>query len=97
MARQRRSRNPSVQCSPLNEDSARAHKLPRMTIPHPSGEQFELTHGDQHAVVVEVGGGLRRYAVGAWEVLDGYGAAERIGAGRGQVLIPWLPRAAAPR
>ncbi|HXE45780.1 MAG TPA: aldose 1-epimerase family protein [Conexibacter sp.] len=61
-------------------------------IPHPSGEQVELTHGAQRAVVVEVGGGLRRYAVGEWEVLDGYGADERIADGRGQVLIPWPNR-----
>jgi aldose 1-epimerase len=63
-----------------------------VSAPSPSGEQFELTHGDQRAVVVEVGGGLRRYAVGGWEVLDGYGTDERIGAGRGQVLIPWPNR-----
>jgi aldose 1-epimerase len=60
--------------------------------PHPTGEQFELTHGDQRAVVVEVGGGLRRYAVGDWEVLDGYEAGERISGGRGQALIPWPNR-----
>ena len=61
-------------------------------VPHPSGEQFELAHGDQRAVVVEVGGGLRRYAVGDWEVLDGYAAEERISSGRGQMLIPWPNR-----
>jgi aldose 1-epimerase len=61
-------------------------------VPSPSGEQFELAHGDQRAVVVEVGGGLRRYAVGDWEVVDGYGADERISAGRGQALIPWPNR-----
>jgi len=58
----------------------------------PSGEQFELTHGDRRAVVVEVGGGLRSFAVGEWEVLDGYGADERIADGRGQILIPWPNR-----
>jgi aldose 1-epimerase len=60
--------------------------------PSPSGEQFELAHGDQRAVVVEVGGGLRRYAIGEWEVVDGYGAHERISSGRGQALIPWPNR-----
>jgi aldose 1-epimerase len=60
--------------------------------PLPSGEQFELTRGVQRAVVVEVGAGLRRYALGAWEVLDGYAAEERISDGRGQVLIPWPNR-----
>ena len=30
----------------------------------PSGEQIEIAHGDQQAVVVEVGGGLRTYSRG---------------------------------
>ena len=59
---------------------------------NPSGEQFELRHGDQHATVVEVGGGLRRYAVGEREVLDGYAANELCQSGRGQVLAPWPNR-----
>lgn len=58
----------------------------------PSGEQFELTRGDLRAVVVEVGGGLRSFARGGWELLDGYGAQERISDGRGQILIPWPNR-----
>ena len=40
----------------------------------PSGEQFELALGDQHAVVTEVGAGLRAYSAGGREVLDGYPA-----------------------
>jgi hypothetical protein len=31
----------------------------------PSGEQITITAGDQQAVVVEVGGGLRSYSAGA--------------------------------
>ncbi len=58
----------------------------------PSGEQFELRHGEQRAVVVEVGAGLREYRVGERDVLDGYGVAERAGGARGQVLIPWPNR-----
>ena len=58
----------------------------------PSGLQVELVHGDQHAVVVGVGGGLRTYSVGEREVLDGYGAEEECTSGRGQVLIPWPNR-----
>jgi aldose 1-epimerase len=58
----------------------------------PSGEQVEITHGDQRAVVVEVGGGLRTYSVGDHEVLDGYSRTERAQSGRGQVLIPWPNR-----
>ncbi len=58
----------------------------------PSGEQVELTLGDQRAVVVEVGGGLRSYAAGGRELLDGYGIGERATSGRGQVLVPWPNR-----
>ena len=60
----------------------------------PSGEQIEIRTGDQRAVVVEVGAGLRSYAVGDREVLDGYGADEMASAGRGQVLMPWPNRIA---
>jgi len=58
----------------------------------PSGEQFELVHGDQRATVVEVGAGLRTYAVGGRELLDGYAADEMSTSGRGQMLIPWPNR-----
>ena len=58
----------------------------------PSGFQAELVRGDQRAVVVGVGGGLRTYTVGEREVLDGYGAEEECTSGRGQVLIPWPNR-----
>ena len=58
----------------------------------PSGEQIEIVHGDQRAVVVEVGGGLREYTLDGRNVLDGYGADEMSRSGRGQVLIPWPNR-----
>ena len=58
----------------------------------PSGEQIEIVHGDQRAVVVEVGGGLREYTVHGRHLLDGYGAEEMSSSGRGQVLIPWPNR-----
>ena len=58
----------------------------------PSGEQIELALGEQRAVVVEVGGGLRLYSVGGSDLLDGYEAAELSRSGRGQVLIPWPNR-----
>jgi aldose 1-epimerase len=58
----------------------------------PSGEQITITAGDQHAVVVEVGGGLRSYSVGGRELVDGYRADEMSSSGRGQVLIPWPNR-----
>ena len=65
---------------------------PPETLTAPSGTQFELAHGDQYAVVVEVGAGLRTYAVGGRELLDGYGADEMCTSGRGQVLVPWPNR-----
>ena len=51
----------------------------------PSGEQIELALGEQQAVVVEVGGGLRSYAVAGRDLLDGYGPrrAEHVGPGAG--------------
>jgi aldose 1-epimerase len=58
----------------------------------PSGEQFELSHGEQRAVVVEVGGGLRSYRRGDVDLLDGFAAGERADGGRGQVLAPWPNR-----
>jgi aldose 1-epimerase len=58
----------------------------------PSGEQIEISFGDQRAVVVEVGGGLRSYTAGGRDVLDGYGIDEESLSGRGQVLIPWPNR-----
>jgi aldose 1-epimerase len=58
----------------------------------PSGEQFEISFGDQRAVVVEVGAGLRRYSVDGRDVLDGYEEDEVCSSGRGQLLIPWPNR-----
>jgi aldose 1-epimerase len=58
----------------------------------PSGVQVELTHGDQRAVVVSVGGGLRTYSTGERQVLDGYTADEICPSGRGQLLLPWPNR-----
>jgi aldose 1-epimerase len=59
---------------------------------YPSGEQIEIRAGDQRSVVVEVGAGLRSYAVSDHDVLDGYDAEQMAGSGRGQVLIPWPNR-----
>jgi aldose 1-epimerase len=58
----------------------------------PSGEQIAISAGDQQAVIVEVGGGLRSYALGGRELIDGYGADEMASSGRGQVLMPWPNR-----
>jgi aldose 1-epimerase len=58
----------------------------------PSGEQYEIRHGAQVAVVVELGAGLRSYSAGGRDVVDGYGPDEKPSSGRGQVLIPWPNR-----
>ncbi|MHB8294022.1 MAG: aldose 1-epimerase family protein [Acidimicrobiales bacterium] len=63
----------------------------------PTGEQFEISSGNQTAVAVEVGGGLRSYRVAGRDVLDGYGEAEMATGGRGQLLIPWPNRVARGR
>jgi aldose 1-epimerase len=59
---------------------------------HASGEQVELAFGEQRAVVVGVGAGLRTYPVGGRPVIDGYGADEVCPSGRGQLLVPWPNR-----
>lgn len=58
----------------------------------PSGEQYPITFGDQQATIVEVGAGLRTYAVGGVDVVDGYGPGEMASGGRGQLLVPWPNR-----
>ncbi len=63
----------------------------------PSGEQYELTHGDRRAVVTEVGAGLRAYTVDGHDVVDGFAADEMASSGRGQVLVPWPNRIAGGR
>lgn len=59
---------------------------------HPSGAQWTITHGSQEAVVVEVGGGLRRWQVAGVDLVDGYEADEICVGGAGQVLAPWPNR-----
>jgi aldose 1-epimerase len=59
----------------------------------PSGEQYEIAHGAQRAVVVELGGGLRVYD----DLLLGFGENEMCSSGRGQVLMPWPNRIAGGR
>jgi aldose 1-epimerase len=58
----------------------------------PTGTQHELTHGDQVAVVTELGATLRRYDVAGRQVLDGFDADRAPDGGRGQVLAPWPNR-----
>lgn len=62
--------------------------------PMPSGEQFEIRHGDQRATIVEVGGGVREYQVAARLVLDPYPVEEMCDGAHGAVLAPWPNRLA---
>ena len=38
----------------------------------PSGRQFDISAGDQHVTIVEVGGGIRSYRAGDRDVLQPY-------------------------
>ena len=58
----------------------------------PSGEQIAIAHGDQRAVVTEVGATLRTYVKGGVSVIEGFSAAEVPTHARGQVLYPWPNR-----
>lgn len=58
----------------------------------PSGEQFEIRHGDQRAVIVEVGGGIRVYEVAGRPVLDPFPEDAMCDGAHGTVLIPWPNR-----
>ncbi len=58
----------------------------------PSGEQFEIASGDQRAVIVEVGGGVRAYSVGDRPVLQPYGLQDMCDGAHGAPLIPWPNR-----
>jgi aldose 1-epimerase len=58
----------------------------------PSGEQFEISFGDQRATIVEVGGGVRQYAVGGRPVLDPYPVDAMCDGAHGTPLVPWPNR-----
>ena len=55
----------------------------------PSGRQHRLVHGDQEAVVTEVGATLRAYLVGGRPAILGFDEAELATHARGQILMPW--------
>ncbi len=58
----------------------------------PTGEQFTLRHGDDTAVVTEVGATLRSFTHRGIALLEGFDRFELPVAGRGQVLAPWPNR-----
>jgi aldose 1-epimerase len=61
-----------------------------MTLP--SGEQVMLAHGDQRAVLTEVGATIRDYVKGGIQVVEGFSAEEMATGGRGQLCFPWPNR-----
>lgn len=66
---------------------------PSATVPAgATGEQWQLRHGGQTAVVVQLGAALRHYEVDGRPLLDGFTADARITGGRGQLLVPWPNR-----
>lgn len=60
----------------------------------PTGRQYEIRHGVFHAVVTEVGAGLRELVVDGRPLVRGFAADEPVHAGRGQLLMPWPNRVA---
>ena len=61
-------------------------------VPPASGAQFEISDGVQHAVVVEVGGGIREYTWDGRPVLDPYPPDAMADGAHGAPLIPWPNR-----
>lgn len=64
-----------------------------MRVP-PSGEQFTISAGPHRATIVEVGGGVRDYAVDGRDVLDPYPRDAMCDGAHGSPLIPWPNRLA---
>jgi aldose 1-epimerase len=67
---------------------------PRPAALPPSGRQIEITAGDQRAVIVEVGGGIRAYHAGDRPVLQDYPVTAMCDAAHGAPLMPWPNRLA---
>ena len=63
----------------------------------PTGEQYEIVSGDVHAVVTEVGAGLRALVHGERHLVETYAEDARPARGMGAVLVPWPNRTARGR
>ncbi|HEV3213567.1 MAG TPA: aldose 1-epimerase family protein [Acidimicrobiales bacterium] len=61
-----------------------------MTLP--TGEQLLLAHGDQRAIVTEVGATLREYERAGVPVIEGFDESEMATGARGQLCFPWPNR-----
>jgi aldose 1-epimerase len=58
----------------------------------PSGQQYEITHREQRAVITEVGATLRLYEHAGAAVLAGFDEHEMPDACRNQLCYPWINR-----
>jgi aldose 1-epimerase len=58
----------------------------------PTGEQIAIAHGDQRAVICEVGATLRTYVRGGVPVIEGFAAEDLPDGARGQIMFPWPNR-----
>ena len=58
----------------------------------PTGEQYEITSGNNRAVITEVGATLRHFSVDGRDVVHGFEVTNTVKGGRGQNLIPWPNR-----
>jgi aldose 1-epimerase len=63
-----------------------------VNTPAPSGRQYHLAHGDQHATITEVGASIREYSVGGRDVVLPFGVESLAPAYSGAVLAPWPNR-----
>lgn len=66
--------------------------MPPLSWPDSAPAEVRLDAGDAHLVVDLRGGGLRRLAVGDWDVVDTYPAGTVVEGWPGAVLVPWPNR-----
>src|SRR5699024_10340835 len=92
-------RNRDIRCSRSRDCAIIAEKPARRTLMsvHPSGEQWEITHGNARATVVEVGGGIREYARDGIDILDPFPLDAMCDGAHNMPLVPWPNRIEAGR
>jgi aldose 1-epimerase len=66
--------------------------MPEQTIIPITGTQLRISAGDYHAVITELGAGLREFAYRGEPAVTGYEPDELPPAGSGQLLVPWPNR-----
>ena len=68
--------------------ATRSTQLPSAGVEPPSGLQHRLVHGDQEAVVAEVGATLRAYTVSGRPAILGFDVTEPATNAQGQTRVP---------